>query len=545
MVIFFAGITRKSCTGLAALKRNGAGNKAYNGLKNGTRIAFGMKKNHYDSIGKVTVKLAGGSGKALFGAVAGDVLRFLMQVVLGRSLGAGGYGLFSLGFGMVTAIGQFITLGLQDGVVRFCALYHGEGDRRRLKGVVYLALLVTGLSGVITTAVLLFFTGPVCRFLFHKEELAVIFRILLLSLPFCGIARILACLARSLQEITLYTLIQYLLYPVINLLAVCVLLSGFGLTPAGAGWGAVAAWIIVTVAGGYLVLRACPLLLEPVAPVYEKKKLLSFSFPVFLTGLSYVIATQCDRVVLGALVPAGELGIYNAASRVAIQSWFFLQVLGTIFAPVISDLHNRGKMIELASLYRTVTRWTVTLTMPVTAVLLVFAGETMSIFGAEFAGGGTILALLSVFYFTNTAAGSATLMLTMTGRAVVQLINSVVMITITVILNLALARMYGAAGAALATGISIVISTIIRLAEVYYFYHMHPFNMDYIKPFFAGCAAAGVVIAARWALPEAMWLFWAFLLLLCYVLALCVAGFNTEDRQVYEAVRRKLGWQKP
>ncbi|RJQ31956.1 MAG: flippase [Peptococcaceae bacterium] len=499
------------------------------------------KNDHGDGIRNITVKLAGGSGTALAGAVAGDILRFLLQIVLGRALGAGGYGLYSLGFGLVTAVGQFITFGLQDGVVRFCALYSGEGDGRRLKGVVYVALVITGLGGLIAAVILFFLTGPVCRFLFHKDELAVIFKILLIFLPFCGLTRILACIARSLQKITVYTVIQYLFHPAVNLLTVLAL-TAFTLTPAGAGWSATMAWVVVAFAGGWMVLRSCPALLEPVVPVYEIRKLMGFSFPVFLTGLSYIVATQCDRVVLGALVPAGELGVYNAASRVAIQSWFFLQVLGTIFAPVISDLHNRGRMDELASLYRTVTRWTVTLTMPVTIVFVVFAGEVMSMFGADFAGGGTILTLLAVFYFTSTVAGPATLMLTMTGRPVIQLINSMVIIIITVVLNLLLARMYGTLGAAFATGLSVVVSTVLRLVEVYYLYRIHPFNMDYIKPFLAGAAAAGVAAVVRRALPEVVWPLIAFALFLCYILVLSVTGFSAEDRQVFAAGRKRVGF---
>ncbi|RJQ29812.1 MAG: flippase [Peptococcaceae bacterium] len=499
------------------------------------------KNDHGDGIRNITVKLAGGSGTALAGAVAGDILRFLLQIVLGRALGAGGYGLYSLGFGLVTAVGQLITFGLQDGVVRFCSLYAGEGDRRRLKGVVCVALVITGLGGLIAAVILFFLTGPVCRFLFHKDELAVIFKILLLFLPFCGLTRILACIARSLQEITVYTMIQYLFHPAVNLLAVLVL-TAFGLTTAGASWSATTAWVVVAAAGGWMILKSCPVLLEPAVPVYEIRKLMGFSFPVFLTGLSYIVATQCDRVVLGALVPAGELGVYNAASRVAIQSWFFLQVLGTIFAPVISDLHNRGRMAELASLYRTVTRWTVTLTMPATVILLVFPGEVMRMFGADFAGGGTILTLLAVFYFTSTAAGSATLMLTMTGRPVIQLINSIVIIIITVVLNLLLARIYGAVGAAFATGLSIIISTVLRLVEVYCLYRIHPFNIDYIKPFFAGAAAAGAVVALRWMLPETAWLLRALFLPLCYGLVLCGAGFSAEDHQVFAVVRKRVGF---
>ena len=87
-------------------------------------------------------KAARGGGIAFAGNVVDKGLRFPLEMLLARVLGAGDYGSYSLGYGLAIIAGELSMLGLSSGIVRFGALYKGVGDLKRVKGTISSALLM-------------------------------------------------------------------------------------------------------------------------------------------------------------------------------------------------------------------------------------------------------------------------------------------------------------------------------------------------------------------------------------------------------------------
>ena len=67
--------------------------------------------------------IAKGGAFVLLGSLAGRGVKFVTEVVLGRTLGPDGYGIYVLGLSVLMILRHFSSLGLKTGMLRFGAGY--------------------------------------------------------------------------------------------------------------------------------------------------------------------------------------------------------------------------------------------------------------------------------------------------------------------------------------------------------------------------------------------------------------------------------------
>ncbi|HPJ72626.1 MAG TPA: polysaccharide biosynthesis C-terminal domain-containing protein, partial [bacterium] len=162
----------------------------------------------------------------------------------------------------------------------------------------------------------------------------------------------------------------------------------------------------------------------------------------------------------------------------------------------------------------------------------------------SFSPGWGILAILGWGQLVNLGVGSAGVLLSMTGHSRVEFYNAAAMVGVNVALNLALIPVYGGAGAALATGVSLAGINLLRLIEVGAILGVVPFSSRYAGTVLCALAAAvgaGVYRACFTELPSpgaalvAVAVFAAVYLLLGSRILLddrSLAGFNNQLRRL-------------
>lgn len=438
-----------------------------------------METERAEQIKKTTVMIARHGGVVITGSIIGSVARFLTQVILGRLLGAEKYGLYALGFSFFSIIGQVSQLGLAEGIIKYGAVYQSENDQARLKGLLQLAVIVVAAVAVIT-AFFIFITAPyLAAGFFEKSELVPVIKYFALAVPFFALGMISAASARALQKIIDYTLIQYLWHPAIFIVFTgAIYLIGPNI---GNALGAfVLAWILVFVFSAVSLLKTSPVLHPGIVPVYETKEWFRFVIPVFLAKWLPLLINNVDKVILGKLALAGDLGIYNAGSKVAAQIVLFMQALNLIFAPVIAAYFHTRKLEELNALFKTVTYWTVALTLPFVLWVVLNAELVMGLFGAEFTAGKHVLIWCCLAQFISVCTGPLEYLLIMV-RQDLHLINNLVLAVVNLACNIILINKYGVWGAVLTLGISMFLFNFVRLVQVYVLYGLFPYNKKFMK----------------------------------------------------------------
>ncbi len=485
----------------------------------------------------------------LVGGVVGRALAYLFNVFLARTIGADGLGLFTLGL-TVTGLPAILSLlGLGQGVVRFGVTFAEAGQKGKVKDVLLKSLRVSLANSLFIALLFVLLAGPIADRIFGKPELAPLLRLLALSLPLTVVRRLLLDTTRAFKLTWITVLVERLFMIGLAFLAAALLIAaGMGIG------GVVVAHLLAMALSVLLAYRLLARLLpNPLAqPEWglSYRRLLLFSLPLSLSYLLNFSYQRTEVFFLGFASDVANVGIYEVTLRTANIEVMFLDSLSWIFAPFISDLYDQGALPELEKLYKTTAKWAFSAAWILFVGFAILAQPFMQIFGPGFQQGRVVLILLAFGQLVSASVGPSGYMLSMTGRSVFNLVNTLALLLSSIVLDLLLIPPYGLLGAAIAGGLAIAIINLLRLTEVYFVLHMHPFKRSLWKPVVAGLSAA--------ALTYALWRLLALtnplvtlallfpILLALFGLFTWQLGLDEDDRIVIQAVTSRVrGVLKP
>lgn len=500
------------------------------------------KDRHEDAeeLAQLIRQMAKGGSIAFIGSAIGKVANLGLNVLLGRRLGTGAYGLYVLGTSVIGIGTSVASLGLTQGVVRYGAMYHGEADKARIKGTIVSALQISLTCSVVLASVLFICARLVSERVFNEPGLTNVLRILSLALPFYVLTGITAAFAQSFKRIEYQQGIN-LFHAMTNLGLVGVaFLLGFRL--AGAMCGFLASGVLSAGLGLYFLVRIFPDINSVVKATYQSTQLLRFSLPMLFIGFSHLSLNYTDRIMLGYFRKSSDVAVYNAASVLARTLTIFLVSFAAIFSPIISDLDKKGHHDELAQLYKIVMKWLFDLTLPFLLILSIFSKSLLHAFGIQFTSGYLALIILALSRFLSSTMGPTSKFLQMRGKQNIDLTNAIGLVFANIVLNMALIPRFGIEGAALATCVSIASINTLRLAETYKIYHVLPYDKRLSKVIAPACTAILVGTACANFVSS----HWVCLLLgpismaVSYFLVRMLHGFDQEDILVLNAIRVRI-----
>lgn len=185
-----------------------------------------------------------------------------------------------------------------------------------------------------------------------------------------------------------------------------------------------------------------------------------------VSGL-YLLNSRLDVIMLGSLHDARDAGIYTIASRLADLTSFVMATVNMVIAPRIAELYQRGELSVLQRMVRVSARGVFLASLPA-ALLLVVAAQPLlvCVYGPEYAEGALPLSILVCAQMLVVGSGPLGLLLNMTGHEKSLTINMAISVAANATLNTLLIPRFGAVGAAIATGGSLVLSRILLWRSV-------------------------------------------------------------------------------
>jgi len=489
-------------------------------------------------------QIAKGAGIIFLGSIVGRLFFFLYLIMLARNLGKELLGLYVLGTTVMQLITIVSALGLNKGVVRYVAMFNGVKDKERTKGAIISALGITTLTSILVAVLLFFFSETIATKAFQKPQLTPILKLFSISLPFSALTLVLLGAIRGFKAMKYQAYVQAFVAPISRILTAGLLfLIGWKLI------GASYAYLISTISGAalafYYLTRLLPVFSKGLKQIFETRNLLKFSSPLLLAGLLYQTMLRIDIMMIGILEKgAAAIGVYSAAVRLAMLGTLVLMAFNSIFAPIISDLHNRRELKQLENLFKITTKWIFSLSFPLYLLMMLFAKPILTIFGADFSEGAISLIILSFGQIINSAVGNTGLMITMSGKPNITLANSLGACILNIVLNLILIPKYGIIGAAIATSTSFAIINVAMLVEAYLLMKVHPYKLTYLKPLLAGIISTiGTVLIASTVqinITSGKLLLLLILFLGTYIALLFLFKLDEEDVTVLKKVKRRF-----
>jgi O-antigen/teichoic acid export membrane protein len=489
---------------------------------------------------QLTRRLARGASIYVMGLLVGKGLTVVLQVILGRWLGPAAYGLYALGYSIVALLQWVTSLGLDQGVLRYCALYRTQKQPGQVRATVRHALLLATIASAVVAALLAMTSGKVAA-RFFTIQFSPVLAIFVLALPFLIVTRIAATYVQSANDIFRMTVLQLLARPVTNILFLAAAIA-LGLGVEGAAGAYVLCTLGAAALGAYYLGRTLP---EPTRARIEMNHspLLRYSMAMVLVGLSYQVILRISILLLGHLTTSAQVGVYSAGASFALAFGFMPLIFEQPALPMMVELYEARRLEELRRLYRRVTRWTLAAVLPPFLLLCLFRSEVMDLFGSNFSEGATVLLILSLGWLVYYGKGPAGGVLQMTGWQNLEVVNMVGVAALMVVANYLAIPRYGAVGAAVATASTTAVWAVVEYVEVRLIYGLSPWSRAARRNLLVALTTAAVATALEPFLPWELLFLVAASLYGSLYLELCL---EAEDRFVAHAAlaRARIWWRQ-
>jgi O-antigen/teichoic acid export membrane protein len=439
---------------------------------------------------------AKGSSIIVSGRLFAYGARFVIAYLLARSLGAESFGLYKLAISAAAIVAGLAALGLDSALVRYVAILRRKGDDEGLWGALQLGVGVSALLSVLLAVALFALAYQVADIAFGEPDLAPLLQFLAIFVPFMTLSSVLSGATRGFKKMEYSVFSTNVALLLIRLILIGVLFfSGLDALQAviifGLGNLAITFLLLFFVNKEFSLKR--PLR----SARHDKREILSFSIPLWISGLLKTFRSNIQILLLGSLATVSSVGIFAIVSQLNMLGRMSLNSMTISSKPIIAELHSRGEYDQIGVLYRTTSRWALTLNLPVLIVMVVFSKEILGIFGQEYIGGATALIILAFAELVNVSTGICGSIIDMTGHTRFKLFNSIAQVTVVIGLNLLLIPRYDLLGVAIATMLGIATANLLRFGEVYYLFRLHPYDRTFLKPIMAAIFAFGVALILR------------------------------------------------
>ena len=491
--------------------------------------------------------IAKGAGILFAGNIVGSGLRYLFLMVAARHMDLVSFGLFSLGFAVFTVTEVFASFGMNRGVLRFVPIYQAEEDWPRLKGTLVDVVRVSTASGCFVGIALIVLSGFLSREVFHAPELRPMLQVFGLTIPFSALSTVFLSATQGIKIMQYKVYVKDLMEPTLRLVSALIMFYvGYKL------WGAFLSVAFSIVSGGffgYFFYRKTFsfILRNNVQAIHEIKKLTTFVWPLFLSSGLKLLESWGPVFILGYFMAPEVVGLFGVAQRTSLLAQGILFSFNGVFVSFIADRFNSGKFEELGDLLKTVAGWIFYLSFPIMLLIILFSRDILLLFGSDYAAGAGCLAVLSAAQIINSFGGPLGIMVEMSGRPRIVLMNSLVHFTIQAFLCVLWIPSHGIMGAAFARAVSIAIMRTALFFQVRFLLQMHPFRASFYKVLLSGGFSGLflVFLKSRFLVMQSSasgLVLGTVFFVLSYGILLYLLGLNEEDKMLLKKIRARLAF---
>jgi O-antigen/teichoic acid export membrane protein len=402
--------------------------------------------------------LRGGAGSVGLKLIH-TALTVLIAVVLARTLGPDGYGVYAFVYALINVLALPATMGLPQLLVRETAKAKSRGDWGLMRGLwrwSSLATLVFAL--VIAGGVLLVLAGFGDRMSDARVNTLLAG---LVMVPLIALVRLRDGALRGLGHVVLGQLAENAIRPGLFILLLVAVALGSGLVLDATG----AMALHVTAAGVAFIVGASLLQIcrprgvrERPALSYHSRAWLSAAMPLALIAGFNLLNQWADVLILGIFRPDSEVGLYRVAAQGAMIIGIGVQAVSAALQPKIVELNDQAELQKLQALILLAARSIFAIGFVLFALYLL-VGQLMLtfIFGSDFLSAYHPLLILSLGQLSGCLLGSVGSALVMLGYEKDTFFVIAFSAAINLLLNILLIPYFGADGAAWATALSLLV----------------------------------------------------------------------------------------
>jgi len=385
------------------------------------------------------------------------VLAFLAGIVLTRSLGAYGYGIYSLALTTATLVGLITEFGLPVLALREAGSARASGNWGSLRGLMRWsdrAILAVSLFLIVAIWAAITLSGRAADSEFLQTMLWAVALV-----PLAGLAKLRSSVLLALDRVAAGQVAVMIVRPAV-FLAVCFAI------PIAIGPLTARTAIVAQVGGAFASLllvaafyrRWRPPELASAPAQSDVRGWVAASLPMGVTEGLRLLQGQLALLLTGWLAGAATAGIYRGADAVMQLATVAASVVATAATPMFARLIGEG---DRQGVQRIAVLTGVIMVAGVVGVALpiALAGDWLfpALFGRDFAASPPVFAILAIGLAGTYSMGLAQALANMSGHHMLTTWSFLTTTVCNLVLGLALIPPLGAIGAAMATAVSAIV----------------------------------------------------------------------------------------
>ncbi len=390
-------------------------------------------------------------------------LQFLTAIILARLMEVSEYGSYVYAFTLATVLALFVGSGLDQLALREIPKLLIGDNKRELFGFCgnLLINLLSQSLGVFFVFYLLIYT----EFLSFNVS----FVLVLLVALFLGLSNVVVGALQSVGFVVFPQVCIRLLQPLILFISIIIYNSFFAnITPS------IVLKFYVCISGLTVALLSSKLVLHLTPRLNGSKIIIRNSIPMFWTGISvafvgvsYVLNTNIDTLMINWYLGDEEVGLYRIANRGALVVGVCLIVMNQVLYPVLSkqlassDTRNVQQLINIATMLLFV------FGSISFAIMYLGVDYFIALFGDQYEGSRLSLRILLLGAWFDVFLGVVGPILFLHNKERLLITANVVGIGINITLNSILLPVIGVEGAAVATVVALLIARILLVFFVH------------------------------------------------------------------------------
>jgi len=493
-------------------------------------------------------KVARGTGIALIGMTSGVLFTFFTRLIIARYGLRANYGIFSLALVILNFAMLIASLGLRQGTTRYIAYLRGKDDATKVRATISASLKLATTASIIICLVLFFAAAPIAKSVFHTPDLVLPIRIFAVAIPFLTLINILAAVHRGFNRVEPQLYFQYITLNATFLIFLTIV-SASNLPFTSVFYAYLTALIITFISMAIYTTRKLPReisLTTTQNPPPITKELLLFSLPLMGSTMLHMVVVWTDTLMLGYFKTTEVVGLYNAAYPLAQFIAEPLAALLLIYTPIATILYSQNLMTELRRNYTVVTKWLISLTLPIFLIVCLYPGAVLNLFfGSKYIAAANALQILSLGFIIANLLGPNGATLIALGHPRFIMWTNLAAAIMNIILNAIFIPPLGMVGAAMTSAVSIAFVNIVRSIRLYSVCKAQPFSKNLLKPLIISVLLAFVIQAVGYRFLTLNW--WVLLILfvvyyVIYALAtLFTRSFSKEDVALLLEIGKRSG----
>lgn len=407
-----------------------------------------------------------GSSLLVVGNAISLGMNFIPHILLVRYLTVDSYGLWGYALS-VEAVCRNVSIGLNEPMSRFVAMYHENKKPAQLLGTILLTFGVTLLISCALVAAVFIAPHQISNLLTKGRAPVGLLLIIIFLVPLEAMDLLLMNLFACYGRARMIFIGKHLLNPglrVIVIASVLLMHRDINFLAFGSLVGQLIA-VIVYCFVAVAQLKSDSLLdgLTFRDIKFPVREMFSYSAPVLVSNTVALIDTTAVAMFVAFFHDMASVAQYRVVVPAASLNNVVAAAFASLFIPAASRLFAKSDSKGLNQMYWRTAAWMSVLSFPLFALTCCFSSQVTSfLYGERYGTSAIILTMLALVYYFNVAFGFNGLTLKITGKVwYVAKIAGLAAVS-GIILNLLLIPKYGAIGAAIATSLTFALHNVYK-----------------------------------------------------------------------------------